>query len=313
MMQRGPFPGPGGLLRLFFDPRTALVRLALANIIVFVGMSLVQLVLWLFQVDRGTSETYASILLPWLAVPAELTSLAARPWTLITYMFYHQGFLHLFFNLIVLFFGGRLFTSFLSGKKLTLTYFLGGLTGALFFIGAYNFFPVFASSLPYSLALGASASVLAIMVAAASYKPNQEVVLFLFGTVRLKYIALALVVIDVLSIQQGNPGGHIAHLGGAFWGFVYARGLLIWPKGWWKPFRKRTLRMTGGRGYRRDWKEFQTTTNPGDRPLNDEEYNARRLKKQQRMDEILDKISRHGYANLSKEEKDFLFRSGNDQ
>ncbi|HRY99011.1 MAG TPA: rhomboid family intramembrane serine protease [Bacteroidales bacterium] len=296
---------------MIFDPRTALVRLALINIGVFVAVGLVNLMLWLFQVNAGDERSYGSLVLPWLAVPAGLSQLAARPWTLFSYMFFHEGFLHLLFNLIVLFFGGRLFVAFLDGRKLAFTYILGGLSGAVFFILAYNLFPVFAPALPFALALGASASVLAIMVAAASYRPNQEVVLFLFGRVKLKYIALALVIIDILSIQQGNPGGHIAHLGGAFWGFIAALWLRYHPLQ--RVFvRKRGPRPTSGRGYRRDWKEYRTMSQPGERPLNDEEYNLRRQRKQQRMDEILDKISRQGYENLSQEEKDFLFRSGKD-
>ena len=312
MQYNNPLFSPGSILRLMFNPRSALIRLILINIAVFILVSIVSLFLWLFQLDKGMADSYSSLIMPWLAVPADTQALLNRPWTLITYMFYHEDFLHLFFNLIVLYFGGRLFKGFMDDRKLVLTYILGGLTGAFFFILSYNIFPVFSDTLPYALALGASASVLAVLVAAATYHPDYEVMLLLFGRVKLKYIAIILVVIDDLSIQRGNPGGHIAHLGGAFWGF-FSIGLL---KAGLDPSRlirhKWSRKRTSGQGYRRDWKEYQTTTQPGDRPLNDEEYNKRRVIKQQRMDEILDKISRYGYEKLSQEEKEFLFRKGND-
>jgi hypothetical protein len=204
--------------------------------------------------------------------------------------------------MIMLYFGGILFMQFLGGKKLIGTYIIGGLAGAMVYILAFNFFPVFNEVSKCSVALGASASVLAVLVAVAVYNPEFSVRLVLFGNVKLKYIAMILVLIDLLSIEKENPGGHIAHLGGALWGFIY---ILLIKKNWdiyrifnpiisffknlFKP--KPKLKV-----------EYKKT-----RPLTDDEYNKNKADKQKKIDTILDKISKNGYSSLSKEEKEFLF------
>ena len=151
----------------------------------------------------------------WLAVPADLGSLIYKPWTLITYMFLHYDFLHILFNMLWLFWFGQLFMQFIIPKRMLSVYLLGGLSGALLYIIAFNLIPAFQPSVPVSIALGASASVYAVVVAVCAYIPDYSMGLLLIGRVKLKYIAIVVVVIDILSISQGNAGGHIAHLGGA--------------------------------------------------------------------------------------------------
>ena len=114
-----------------FNPRSVLMKLIFINIGVFLFVNLVNLFLWLFQVNPGQSDSYSSMIMPWLAVPADVNILLNRPWTLITYMFYQEEFLHLLFNMIVLYFGGRLFMEFMGGRRLAFTYILGGLAGAV--------------------------------------------------------------------------------------------------------------------------------------------------------------------------------------
>lgn len=305
MFEQSPYQGSRNRIQSFFTGGSTLSRLILINAAVFLLANLVGLFYWLFAFE-GKSP-----LLELLAVPADLSVLVKRPWTLITYMFYQEDFFHILFNLIVLYFGGRIFQEFLGDKRLTATYLFGGIVGAAFFIFAYNFFPVFEAALPMAIALGASASVLAILVAAASYVPEYRVPLILFGNVKLKHIAIVLVVIDLLSIRQGNPGGHIAHLGGAVWGFVSVwlmrRGLdfsMLIPV-----FRTSDKK----RSARNKWKVHRNPSASAGRPLTDEEYNAQKLAQKEKMDAILDKISKYGYARLTEEEKSFLFRSGKSQ
>jgi membrane associated rhomboid family serine protease len=290
-------------LRQFFQGRSASAVLIIINLAVFVLINLAELFLWLFQIPHSGGIAFLAF---WLSVPAYLPELMLRPWGLFTYMFTQEGFLHLLFNMYMLYFGGQLFKNFLNDRKLVSVYIGGGIAGALIFILAYNVFPVFANSLVNSLAIGASASVLAVLVAVATFAPNFEIQLLLIGRVKLKYVALAFVAIDLLTMREGNAGGHIAHIGGAIWGFLYITlfqqqrytfDLLT------KPFRNLF------RPDKPKKSNFKSTYhNP--RPVSDEDFNARKVEEQKKTDEILDKISRYGYDRLSREEKEFLFRSG---
>lgn len=295
----------------FFKSKSPLARLILINVVVFVAINLIKLFLFLFAVDTSSGMTGISSVTEVLSVPSDIGQLLLRPWSLITYMFLQENFFHILFNMIILYFGGRIFTEYLNDKKLVKTYIFGGLAGAAFFILAFNVFPVFASSLPYALALGSSASVLAVFIAIASYVPDYSVMLIFLGRVKLKYIAIFFVVLDVFSIQQGNPGGHIAHLGGALWGFMYARNLRkgrelasFFDRIKWPDFSR-------SMGRKRKKHHFENIY-VNSRPMTDEEYNARKKAKQKRIDEILDKISRSGYESLTKEEKEILFRNSSD-
>jgi len=297
-------------LKSFFSRRSSLASLIWVNAAVFLFINLANLVFWLFGASIKTEDVDISIIASYLAVPASLPALIEKPWTIFTYMFLQEDFLHLLFNMMVLFFGGQLLVIFLDAKKLVLTYILSGLWGGLFFILAFNTFPVFARSLPYALALGASASVLGILVAAATWSPNYTVQLFLFGKVKLKHIALVLIVLDLISIQKENPGGHIAHLGGAFWGFCYVLMLKKFPGS--HRFGTFSLSRILRYPFRKRKSSFRVY--PGDgRPKTDEEFNSLRAEKQKTIDLILDKISKNGYEALSRAEKDLLFKSTNNQ
>jgi len=278
---------------------SAITRLIIINLLVFAIVN----VLWLISFLSGNGNYLSAIAVKWLALPASVTNLLFKPWTLFTYMFLHEDIMHLIFNLIFLFFGGRLFEDLLGTRRLTPVYILGGLSGALLYILAFNVFPVFQDVLYGSVALGASASALAILVAIAGYLPDYSVHLLFFGQVRLKWIAVIAVVLDIFSITRGNAGGHIAHLGGALFGYIYALQL---KKGndiglWFSNFlarinnklsRKSNLKVA----YKNTTKNAQPTTKP----------------KQEIIDQILDKISRSGYGSLTKEEKDLLFKLSKD-
>ena len=291
-------------LKQFFLKKAAFPRLILINVIVFALGYLVHLVLWLFKMDEVGNLSFMA---RWFAVPSSITTLLTKPWTVITYMFLHEGFFHLFFNMITLYFGGTIFLMYLNNKQLLWTYLLGGLSGALFYIAAFNFFPVFLEANPFAIALGASAAVLAVLIAIATYVPQLTVNLFFIGPVRLKYIAVFFIVIDIFSIQGDNPGGHIAHLGGAAWGFAYA--LLLRSGTDLLALKPRTRRM-------KKMKVNKNTSyrqhNNG-RPLTDDEYNQKKQAEQQVIDGILDKISKSGYSSLSEKEKAILFKNSNNK
>lgn len=293
----------------FFKSNSPLARLILINVIVFIGINIINLFLWLFEIDHQSNIGGVSVVTEWLSVPSDLGQLFMRPWTLITYMFLQEGFFHILFNMIILYFGGRIFTEYLSNKKLVKTYIFGGLVGAAFFILAFNIFPVFSDARTRALALGSSASVLAVLIAIATYIPNYSVMLIFLGRVKLKYIAIFFVVIDVFSIQQGNAGGHIAHLGGALWGFLYANNLkkgrdlgTFFDRIKWPDLSKKSKSSK---------KSHFENVYVNSRPMTDEEYNAKKQAHQQQIDKILDKISRSGYESLTKEEKEILFRNSN--
>ena len=256
------------------------------NVIVFLILGLLKLE-WLFTRDTAISNW----LRDQLSVPALPEQLLYKPWTVVTYMFTHTELFHFSFNMLVLYWFGRIFEDFLNGKQFTFIYLAGGLFGALLFLLFYNIFPAFAEMKYGSILLGASGSVMAIVVAIATLVPDYSIRLLLFGDVRLKYLALILVLIDVISIAGSNPGGSIAHLGGALLGFIFIKQLQN-GNDWSKIFQQR--------------KRLKVVKNSGTPPLN-----SSRVPEQELIDQILDKISRSGYNSLTQQEKEQLFKASN--
>lgn len=268
------------------------------NIGIFVVIALIGIVGMLFNAGQGTWMS-------WLELPAWLPRFICQPWSLVTYMFLHADLFHLLFNMLWLYSFGQLFLLFFSARHFRGLYFLGGLCGGLLYILAFNAFPYFKPLVGGSLLLGASASVLAIVVATAVREPEYRVNLLLFGQIRLKYLALIMVVTDLLFITSGNGGGHIAHLGGALAGWWFAAGLrkgtdvtkwinqaIDWLQGGWK--------------VRRAPKKPKMKVHYGGR-ANDYDYNARKKERDEEVDRILDKLKKSGYGSLTTEEKQRLF------
>jgi len=277
---------------------TALIKFIFINVAVFILVHLIGLLIFFF-----TGVSGSSIVAYWLALPADFGQLILKPWSIITYMFLHEGFLHIAFNMLILYFGGQIFLQFLDAKKLIGTYILGGISGGLLFILTFNIFPVFNEIVSGALALGASASVMAVLIAIAAYVPNYSIRLMLLGNVKLKYIALFYVIMDIISIPQGNAGGHIAHLGGAFFGFYFIYRL---RNG--KDITVGVNRLLNYIAHLFSSKRKMKVVykNPG-KTKSDVAYNAQKAANQQKIDAILDKISKSGYDSLSKEEKAILF------
>jgi membrane associated rhomboid family serine protease len=285
-------------IKFQFRTGNILMQLIYVNSGIFLAMMVIRVVLHLF----GQGGIYMEME-RLLAVPASPMALLLRPWTLITHMFVHQGFFHVLFNMVWLYFGGQIFLTFLDSKKLLSTYVLGALGGAALFMLAFNLFPVYVGMAGSAYALGASAGVLAILVAAATMAPDFVVRLILIGPVRLKYIAMVAVALDVIFIPDGNAGGHFGHLGGAAFGFFYALQLkrgndltidILRPWFWLKermPKRKQRIKVVHSK------------------PRSDHEFNEHKATRQEEVDAILDKIKQSGYESLSKREKEILFQA----
>jgi membrane associated rhomboid family serine protease len=277
---------------------SALIKLIFINVIMFLLVHLVGLLLWLFGIAGGSE-----LMVYWLALPAEVGNLITKPWSLVSYMFLHESLMHILMNMLVLYFGGQIFMQFLNQKKLVGVYVLGGLAGGLLYIISFNLFPVFENVLQGSLALGASASVMAVLVAAATHVPNFLVRFMFIGNVKLKHVALFALIFFVLLGFKSNPGGNIAHLGGALLGFLFAKQLqtgkdltvfvsqlLAYFKGMFSTKRKMKV----------------VYKNPG-KTKTDYDFNAQKKANQQKIDAILDKIAKSGYDSLTGEEKAILF------
>ncbi|MBO7286999.1 MAG: rhomboid family intramembrane serine protease [Bacteroidales bacterium] len=278
-------------LKSFFLQKNMLSRLMLINIVIWLICLFISVFTWLFNISDISFVTKL------FAVPSDISALAEKPWSVFTYMFLQEQFGHLFFNMLMLYYGGKIFLQYFSEKQLLLTYIFGGLFGALFFILAFNAFPVFEDMKGHAFALGSSASVLSILIAAATYRPDYTLNLFLLGQVKMKWVAIVFVVIDFLSITKGNSGGHIAHLGGVLWGFLYAF-MLKSDFDIYKIFKKKAkirVKTVNSENYHK-------------RPKTDEQYNAERAQEQEDVDRILEKIAKNGYSSLSDKEKEFLFR-----
>ena len=265
---------------------------------IFVVTALVAIVGMLFNVGNYSW-------MEWLELPAWLPQFIKQPWSLVTYMFLHAGLFHLLFNMLWLYSFGQLFLMFFSARHFRGLYFLGGFCGGVLYMLAYNIFPYFSSYLYGSYLLGASASVIAIVIATAIREPEFRVSLLFFGQVRLKYLALIMIITDLLFVTSNNAGGHIAHLGGALAGWWFAAGL---RKGTdvTKWINQAIDWLLGGWKVKRAPKKPKMKVHYGGR-ANDYEYNARKKEQDEEVDCILDKLKKSGYGSLTTEEKKRLF------
>ena len=284
-------------LRLRYKQGSVLLKLIYINVAVFIIIRLLAVFLTLFNWDTLNFLSYVE-------VPSSLSVLLIRPWTLITYMFVHYEILHILFNMLWLYWFGVIFLQYFGEKQMGGLYILGGLAGAVFYIISYNVFPYFSGH--QGMMCGASASVIAIVVATAMRVPDYKVNLLFLGAISLKYIAIVTILIDLLSVTSGNGGGHIAHLGGACLGVLF---MYRWKNG--KDITRPVNRII-------DY--LATVFKPGikikikhkknRRPETDMEYRERKNRENNEIDAILDKIKKSGYNALSSDEKKRLFDAG---
>lgn len=277
----------------FSSNDNAIRRIIIINIAVFLTFAIINAISYLLTIDSTLIGGFKR----YLMLPASFSVFIRQPWSILTCMFLHDGFIHILFNMLWLFWIGSLMHEYLGNRKVYEAYFAGGIFGGFIYMLAYHVFPVFSESINGSYALGASAGVLSIVMATATLLPDYPIQLLLFGTVRLKYIALVSVLLDLISIPQGNAGGHIAHIGGALFGFLYIKyiykyGNLVPDKvlKWFE--RKPKLKVH----YRTTYQRAESDPKPS----------------QEDIDMILDKINKSGYDSLSKKEKEILFKASKD-
>lgn len=295
--------GAADKIRYKFQTANVVEKLIALNILVFILFFLFQTIAFLFQFP-------SEFLTEWLVFPSEPGEYIFKPWTIITYSFMHSGIWHILANMLILYYSGTYFLTYFSPKKLLNFYFLGVIIGALVYMLSYNLFPAFQAT-GKSYLLGASAGVMAVLVGIATHIPNLRIRLLILGPIKFWYIAAFLVVIDVIQIPFGNAGGHLAHLGGAFFGYVYAKQLAKGNdigSGFEKVITWFLSLFVSSTKSRPTMRTVYKKTEPA--PKNSVSIRFSKTEKQQKIDGILDKISKSGYESLTKQEKDFLFNAG---
>ncbi len=293
-------------LKSLFLKNNVLTRIILVNVAIWLIINIIKVFGFLMNI-QGSEINFG--ISDFLGVPALFSHLIFRFWTPITYMFTHIGFFHILFNMLWLFWFGQIFLQYLNSKQFLSLYLMGGISGAVLFILFYNIFPVYSVSLILATTIGASASVMAIVTAISFYVPNYSINLMFIGRVKIVYIAVGLFVLDFFSINSGNSGGHIAHIGGALYGLWFVYSLKkgkdmssLFGNLSFGPFKKFFIKKK---------KTPFTNVYTNSRPMKDEDYNLQKNKEQDKIDKILDKISKSGYESLSKEEKELLFNASN--
>lgn len=274
------------------------VRLLIVNVSVFALIQLnnalerLQILSFLDGLPQGYANHYL------FALPVWRLEILYKPWTLLTSLFAHFGFLHLFGNMLFLYFAGQTYERFFGSKRLLHLYILGGLTGNLTEILAHQIFPALQGG-SYSI-VGASGAIMAIFMALAVAQPQLKVQLFGVFPLRIYMLAIFFFLKDLSSVGTADQIAHFAHIGGAFFGF-------------WSVQQFWHIRLS------RPWLGIQLKSNSpkfkvkkGGRPLTDDEFRANKKERQEKLDAILDKISKKGYDALSKDEKDFLFQQSKD-
>lgn len=263
-----------------------------------VGCFLISLVF--FYQYSGGFFTFPS----WIALSTDLGDFAVKPWTFLTYAFFHDGFFHLLFNMMVLNFSSQLFLTYFTQKQLLGSYLLGAIFAGLVFVISYYFLGI------NTVIVGASAAIMTVLVAVTTYQPLMNVRLLILGNVKLWHITAVLLILDLMQFRLDNMGGHISHLSGALFGFLYIKLLKNGTD--LSVGVTKVIDFFANRFKKSPSTPFKKVHKNYNKPR---EQRASKIvtktKSQQQIDEILDKISQSGYDSLSKEEKDFLFKAGN--
>ncbi|MBT8187310.1 MAG: rhomboid family intramembrane serine protease [Croceitalea sp.] len=272
-------------------------KLIAINVLIFILVGLTSVLF-------GVSNT---AILGWFELPKDFFTFLTQPWSLVTYSFLHAGIGHIFWNMLMLYFAGRIFLNLFGDQRFINVYFLGVILGGLIFLLSYNVFPGLLKT--NTSLIGASAGVTAVLIFVCAYIPNQEVRIIFFN-VKLWYVGLFFVLIDLIQIPYGgNVGGRLAHLGGAFLGYTYARQLLK-GKDIGEGFTK-FLKAMGSLFKSKDKSApLKTVYKKNKANTAKSKFDYDKEARQRKIDDILDKISKSGYESLSKAEKDFLFKAG---
>lgn len=286
-------------LKLQYKMGGIVIRLIFINIVCYAVPAVLFSILRLFKIDVD----YFSF----ISLSSDWNVLLYKPWTILSYSFFHSGFFHILFNMLMLNFFGNLFTTYFTQKQLLGLYILGAIFSGFFYMIGYTFLPALTGV--NATVVGASGAIMAVLLATVCYQPYMEVRLFLFGNVKLWQIALVLIIIDLIQLPMDNTGGHIAHIGGAIFGYIFIRLLQ----------NGTDLSKIVSRFIDFFVNLFQTKKS---NPFKKVHVNVKKQtpvkqskiitkdKTQQQIDDILDKISQSGYDSLSADEKEFLFKAG---
>ena len=281
-----------------FRSGNMITRLIIINVAVFVVTALT---------EAFAPTFYHGTIIKWIAFPGDPMSLLYKPWTIITYMFVHDGLSHIFWNMVILYWFGRIVGDMIGDRHIFPIYFMGGLVGAFAYLISYYFL----YGILGSLMVGASAAIMALVIVAGRINPDKEINLILLGPVKIKFIILAFILIDLIFIgKNSNTGGHIAHIGGMIMGWLYynqigsrseiepvVNGTLDWIGGWFerdRPKERSPLKVKFKSDKIKTMSDYRS----------DSEINM-----QQKVDAILDKIKKHGYDSLTDVEKETLYQA----
>lgn len=282
-------------IETFFKQNSILSKLIIINVSLFLLFKILIVTTTLFNVNFN--------LMTYLELPSSLSLLIRRPWSLVSYMFLHYDFLHILFNMLWLYWFGKIFLIFFNSKQLGGLYVLGGIAGAVFFLLAYNIFPYFKNTGVISYLIGASASVMAIVFGVSFYRKDFAINLLFIGRIKIIYVAIFSLILDILALTSGNAGGHFAHIGGALtgiaFGYYYKKGTDI--TSWINNLIDNIVSIT------RKKPSKMKVKYSNDRFNSEYEYNKKKNEENIEIDHILDKIKKSGYSSLSKEEKKKLF------
>ena len=275
-------------------------KIIFVNVVLFLFGWSIEIVEFFLNIDN---DLLIGAVEKWTRVPSQLSELLYKPYTLFTYQFFHAGLFHLLFNMMVLYYFGKIVSDFIGDKKILPLYLMGGVVGALLFLLLYNTMPVF--ELHIATLVGASAAIMAILTAAAALQPDMEIRPFFFlkFTIKLKFLAAFLILINVFTVENGNAGGNFAHLGGAAFGYLYIFLYRVKGIDMTKPWNKSFDYIIGL--FDRKPKPRITFVNkkPIKKSPKPDGVN------QETVDAILDKIAQNGYDSLTKDEKDYLFQA----
>ena len=268
-------------INLFISGLNILEKIIFLNIAIYLAPFLINTILFLFNIKNID-------LIKWFTIDADFGQLIFKPWSIITYGFLHGSFSHIFWNMIILYYFGKILNNLFGDKLLKKLYLSGIVAGGLTYVISYNVFPVFRGV--ESVMIGASAGVMSVLFYLASYSPQMGIRIFFFD-IKIIYIALFLFFYDIIQIPLNNSGGHIAHIGGAIWGYYYC---ISNNKG--EDFTQSIFNI------------FKTTKKKNTKASqNNNNFD------QKKIDSILDKISDSGYDSLTKKEKEYLFKVGKKQ
>ena len=268
-------------INLYISGLNILEKIIFLNIAIYLAPFLINTILFLFNIKNID-------LINWFTIDADLGKLIFKPWSIITYGFLHGSFSHIFWNMVILYYFGKILNNLFGDKLLKKLYLSGIVAGGLTYVISYNVFPVFRGV--ESVMIGASAGVMSVLFYLASYSPQMGIRIFFFD-IKIIYIALFLFFYDIIQIPLNNSGGHIAHIGGAIWGYYYC---ISNNKG--EDFTQSIFNI------------FKTTKKKNTKASqNNNNFD------QKKIDSILDKISDSGYDSLTKKEKEYLFKVGKNQ